>query len=179
MFEIVDSAPQSAVIKVIGVGGGGGNAVQHMVTNNVEGVDFIAANTDAQALKAIGAKTLLQLGSTITRGTSTCGGCSSANITARATSSGSSGSGMFCTTSIFFVPITETVLLVSAVKLGPVPKSVGAQLQPQSSGREDRGEPTRRAEREHRPHVVESAGLGDHAALRVDDDHARRDQPAE
>ncbi|MAT84930.1 MAG: cell division protein FtsZ [Gammaproteobacteria bacterium] len=68
MFEIVDSAPQSAVIKVVGVGGGGGNAVQHMVTNNVEGVDFIAANTDAQALKALEAKTLLQLGSTITRG---------------------------------------------------------------------------------------------------------------
>src|SRR6056297_606472 len=68
MFEIVDSAPQSAVIKVIGVGGGGGNAVQHMVTNNVEGVDFVAANTDAQALKALEAKTLLQLGSTITRG---------------------------------------------------------------------------------------------------------------
>ncbi|HEX7036071.1 MAG TPA: cell division protein FtsZ [Pseudomonadales bacterium] len=68
MFEIVDSAPQSAVIKVIGVGGGGGNAVQHMVNNQVEGVDFIAANTDAQALKAIEAKTLLQLGSNITRG---------------------------------------------------------------------------------------------------------------
>jgi cell division protein FtsZ len=68
MFEIVDSAPQSAVIKVIGVGGGGGNAVQHMVTNQVQGVDFIAANTDAQALKALDAKTLLQLGSTITRG---------------------------------------------------------------------------------------------------------------
>jgi cell division protein FtsZ len=68
MFEIVDSAPQSAVIKVIGVGGGGGNAVQHMVTNDVKGVDFIAANTDAQALKALDAKTLLQLGSTITRG---------------------------------------------------------------------------------------------------------------
>jgi len=68
MFEIVDSAPQSAVIKVVGVGGGGGNAVQHMVTNDVEGVDFIAANTDAQALKALDARTLLQLGSTITRG---------------------------------------------------------------------------------------------------------------
>ncbi|MEZ5558807.1 MAG: cell division protein FtsZ [Pseudomonadales bacterium] len=68
MFEIVDSAPQSAVIKVIGVGGGGGNAVQHMVVNNVEGVDFVAANTDAQALKALQAKTLLQLGSGITRG---------------------------------------------------------------------------------------------------------------
>ncbi len=68
MFEIVDSAPQSAVIKVIGVGGGGGNAVQHMVANHVEGVDFISANTDAQALKALEARTLLQLGSTITRG---------------------------------------------------------------------------------------------------------------
>jgi cell division protein FtsZ len=68
MFEIVDSAPQSAVIKVIGVGGGGGNAVQHMVINNVEGVEFIAANTDAQALKALGARTLLQLGGNITRG---------------------------------------------------------------------------------------------------------------
>ncbi|MGA1371346.1 MAG: cell division protein FtsZ [Pseudomonadales bacterium] len=68
MFEIVDSAPQSAVIKVIGVGGGGGNAVQHMVVNNVEGVEFIAANTDAQALKALGARTLLQLGGNITRG---------------------------------------------------------------------------------------------------------------
>jgi cell division protein FtsZ len=68
MFEIVDSAPQSAVIKVVGVGGGGGNAVQHMVTNDVEGVDFIVANTDAQALKALHAKTLLQIGSTITRG---------------------------------------------------------------------------------------------------------------
>ncbi len=68
MFEIVDSAPQSAVIKVIGVGGGGGNAVQHMVVNNVEGVDFIAANTDAQALKALEARTLLQLGSAVTRG---------------------------------------------------------------------------------------------------------------
>ena len=44
MFELVDSAPQSAVIKVIGVGGGGGNAVQHMLSRGVEGVDFIAAN---------------------------------------------------------------------------------------------------------------------------------------
>ncbi|MFM7121506.1 MAG: cell division protein FtsZ, partial [Gammaproteobacteria bacterium] len=68
MFEIVDNAPQSAVIKVIGVGGGGGNAVQHMVINHVEGVEFIAANTDAQALKALGARTLLQLGGGITRG---------------------------------------------------------------------------------------------------------------
>ncbi|MEM1435691.1 MAG: cell division protein FtsZ [Pseudomonadota bacterium] len=68
MFELVDSAPQSAVIKVVGVGGGGGNAVQHMLQSNVEGVDFIAANTDAQALKNIHAKTVLQMGSAITKG---------------------------------------------------------------------------------------------------------------
>ena len=68
MFEIVDSAPQSAVIKVIGVGGGGGNAIQHMLNKSVDGVDFIAANTDAQALKGLDAKTILQLGSSITKG---------------------------------------------------------------------------------------------------------------
>ena len=68
MFELVDSAPQSAVIKVIGVGGGGGNAVQHMVTRSVEGVDFIAANTDAQALKSLDAQTTLQIGSGVTKG---------------------------------------------------------------------------------------------------------------
>ena len=68
MFELVDSAPQSAVIKVVGVGGGGGNAVQHMVTKSVDGVDFIAANTDAQALKNLDAQTTLQIGSTITKG---------------------------------------------------------------------------------------------------------------
>lgn len=68
MFEIVDSAPQNAVIKVIGVGGGGGNAVEHMVRHDIQGVDFICANTDAQALKNLGARTLLQLGSGITRG---------------------------------------------------------------------------------------------------------------
>ncbi len=68
MFELVDSAPQSAVIKVIGVGGGGGNAVQHMVSKGVHGVDFIAANTDAQALKSLDAQTTLQIGSGITKG---------------------------------------------------------------------------------------------------------------
>jgi cell division protein FtsZ len=68
MFELVDSAPQSAVIKVVGVGGGGGNAVQHMVLKNVEGVDFIAANTDAQALKGLDAQTTLQIGSGVTKG---------------------------------------------------------------------------------------------------------------
>jgi cell division protein FtsZ len=67
-FEFIDSHNQSAVIKVIGIGGGGGNAVQHMVNAAIEGVDFIAANTDAQALKNTSAKTVLQLGSSITKG---------------------------------------------------------------------------------------------------------------
>ena len=68
MFELVDSAPQSAVIKVIGVGGGGGNAVRHMIDHQVDGVDFICANTDAQALSDISSKTVLQLGADITKG---------------------------------------------------------------------------------------------------------------
>ena len=68
MFELVDNVPQSAVIKVIGVGGGGGNAVNHMIKNNIEGVEFICANTDAQALKNIGARTILQLGTAVTKG---------------------------------------------------------------------------------------------------------------
>ena len=68
MFELVDNVPQSAVIKVIGVGGGGGNAVKHMISNQVEGVDFICANTDAQALTDICSRTVLQLGNNITKG---------------------------------------------------------------------------------------------------------------
>ena len=68
MFELVDNAPQNAVIKVVGVGGGGGNAVQHMIERGVEGVEFIAANTDAQALKSLEARTALQLGGAITKG---------------------------------------------------------------------------------------------------------------
>ena len=68
MFELVDSQPPNAVIKVIGVGGGGGNAIAHMIAKGVEGVEFIAANTDAQALKNVGARTLLQLGGEITKG---------------------------------------------------------------------------------------------------------------
>ena len=68
MFELVDNIPQSAVIKVIGVGGGGGNAVNHMLNNNIEGVDFIVANTDAQALKSLNARICLQLGDGITKG---------------------------------------------------------------------------------------------------------------
>jgi len=68
MFELIDNVPESAVIKVVGVGGGGGNAVKHMIENNVEGVDFICANTDAQALSDIESKTVLQLGGDITKG---------------------------------------------------------------------------------------------------------------
>ncbi len=68
MFELMDAYSQSAVIKVIGVGGGGGNAVSHMVTSGIEGVDFICINTDAQALKASKIKTSLQIGSNITKG---------------------------------------------------------------------------------------------------------------
>ena len=68
MFEIIDSQPQEAVIKVIGVGGCGGNAVDHMIAEGVQGVEFICANTDAQALKRNQAKTLLQLGPNVTKG---------------------------------------------------------------------------------------------------------------
>ncbi len=68
MFELIESAAPNAVIKVIGVGGGGGNAVAHMLMSNVEGVDFICANTDAQALKNCPAKTLLRLGAHVTKG---------------------------------------------------------------------------------------------------------------
>ena len=68
MFELVDAYGQSAVIKVIGVGGGGGNAVQHMVNAEIDGVDFICANTDSQALQRTNAKSTLQLGTEITKG---------------------------------------------------------------------------------------------------------------
>jgi len=68
MFEIVDTQPQEAVIKVVGVGGCGGNAVDHMITEGVDGVEFICANTDSQALKRNKAKTLLQLGPNVTKG---------------------------------------------------------------------------------------------------------------
>lgn len=68
MFEIMDTQTQEAVIKVIGVGGCGGNAVDHMIQNGVQGVEFICANTDAQALKRNQARTLLQLGAAITKG---------------------------------------------------------------------------------------------------------------
>lgn len=68
MFEIVDQIESNAIIKVIGVGGGGGNAVNHMLKHAVEGVEFIVANTDAQAMKAIPADRTLQLGGDITKG---------------------------------------------------------------------------------------------------------------
>ena len=68
MFELVDTLPQEAVIKVIGVGGCGGNAIDHMIEMGVQGVEFISANTDAQALSRNKAKTLLQLGSDVTKG---------------------------------------------------------------------------------------------------------------
>lgn len=68
MFEIQDDFEADAVIKVIGVGGGGGNAVQHMVSQEIEGVKFIAANTDAQALRKHDADVIVQLGSEVTKG---------------------------------------------------------------------------------------------------------------
>jgi len=67
-FELIDTYTENAVIKVIGVGGGGGNALEYMVDNEIEGVDFICANTDAQALRKSSANTQLQLGTEITKG---------------------------------------------------------------------------------------------------------------
>ena len=68
MFELMDTSGQQAVIKVIGVGGGGGNAVEQMIKSNIEGVEFIVANTDAQALKRSNVRTVLQLGANLTKG---------------------------------------------------------------------------------------------------------------
>ncbi len=68
MFELVDMQPQEAVIKVIGVGGCGGNAVDHMIEAGVQGVEFIVANTDSQALKRNKAQVQLQLGGSVTKG---------------------------------------------------------------------------------------------------------------
>lgn len=69
MFELVDAYSQSnAVIRVIGIGGGGGNAVEHMLSSNIEGVEFVCANTDAQALTKSSARTALQLGNNVTKG---------------------------------------------------------------------------------------------------------------
>jgi cell division protein FtsZ len=68
MFELMDAFSQNAVIKVMGVGGGGGNAVQHMVDSGIEGVEFMCVNTDIQALKHMSAKTSIQIGGSITKG---------------------------------------------------------------------------------------------------------------
>ncbi len=67
-FELVERMAPNAVIKVIGVGGGGGNAVAHMVSSSVDGVEFVTANTDSQAISNCGAKTQLQLGGNVTKG---------------------------------------------------------------------------------------------------------------
>jgi cell division protein FtsZ len=68
MFELVDNCRENAIIKVIGVGGGGGNAVEHMLKANVDGVEFVCANTDAQALNRSLARITIQLGGQITKG---------------------------------------------------------------------------------------------------------------
>ncbi len=67
-YEVVDMSSENAVIKVIGVGGGGGNAVNHMVANAIDGVNFICANTDAQALRGLSVNTKIQLGVELTKG---------------------------------------------------------------------------------------------------------------
>lgn len=67
-FELIENIQQNAVIKVVGVGGGGGNAVQYMVDSSVDGVEFICANTDAQALSRMAARTSLHIGGELTKG---------------------------------------------------------------------------------------------------------------
>ena len=67
-YELIDTCTESAVIKVIGVGGGGGNAVSQMVNSHIEGVEFICANTDAQALRKLNMGTIIQLGVELTKG---------------------------------------------------------------------------------------------------------------
>ena len=67
-FELMDAYGQNAIIKVVGVGGGGGNAVNHMLNSQIDGVDFICANTDAQALNNVSARTVIQLGNELTKG---------------------------------------------------------------------------------------------------------------
>jgi len=68
MFEVSETVMDNAIIKVIGVGGGGGNAIEHMLAQNIEGVEFICCNTDAQALKNSSARNVLQLGAQLTKG---------------------------------------------------------------------------------------------------------------
>ncbi|GAB6140228.1 cell division protein FtsZ [Methylosoma difficile] len=67
-YELVDMYSETAVIKVIGVGGGGGNAVNHMIGRHIDGVEFICANTDAQALRKLDVGTIIQLGLELTKG---------------------------------------------------------------------------------------------------------------
>ena len=62
MFELLDTCQQNAVIKVVGIGGGGGNAIEQMMDGRIEGVEFIAANTDSQALQNSSANSIIQLG---------------------------------------------------------------------------------------------------------------------
>ncbi|WP_100623353.1 cell division protein FtsZ [Candidatus Coxiella mudrowiae] len=68
MFELGETSPQDAQIKVIGIGGGGGNAIEHMIAESIDGVEFVCANTDAQALGRSSARIVLQLGEEITKG---------------------------------------------------------------------------------------------------------------
>ncbi len=67
-YELMDMCSDDAVIKVIGVGGGGGNAVDHMMEKKINGVQFICANTDAQALRKLNVETKIQLGVELTKG---------------------------------------------------------------------------------------------------------------
>lgn len=67
MFELDETLPKNAQIKVIGIGGGGGNAIEHMITESIDGVEFVCANTDAQALSRSSARVILQLGEEITK----------------------------------------------------------------------------------------------------------------
>lgn len=68
MFELADEIQENAVIKVVGVGGGGGNAVEHMLASHIEGVEFICANTDSQALRNMQSRSVIQLGNGLTKG---------------------------------------------------------------------------------------------------------------
>jgi cell division protein FtsZ len=68
MFEFDETIEQGAVIKVVGVGGGGGNAVNTMIANAIHKVDFIVANTDAQSLRISKAPVKIQLGRELTKG---------------------------------------------------------------------------------------------------------------
>lgn len=68
MFEPMMEMSDDAVIKVVGVGGGGGNAVEHMVRESIEGVEFISINTDAQALRKTSVNSVIQIGGDMTKG---------------------------------------------------------------------------------------------------------------